>query len=133
VGRVANRISGAQFTLDGETHKLEANEGNHTLHGGAVSSGIRDLALKQQQQQQWKAGSKRVQQHTACVRAVRAAVTLLNLCTGLYAESMHVTTAMLLLLLLLQVRWSKVMWSASVSSDKLSATFMRTSYNGEAG
>jgi hypothetical protein len=41
--------------------------------------------------------------------------------------------SLLLLLLLLQVRWSKVMWSASVSSDKLSATFMRTSSNGEGG
>ncbi|WIA23574.1 hypothetical protein OEZ85_000293 [Tetradesmus obliquus] len=66
VGRVGNRISGAQFSLNGETFKLEANEGNNTLHGGAV-------------------------------------------------------------------RWSKVMWSASVSSDKLTATFMRTSNDGEAG
>lgn len=34
VGRVANRIGGAQFTLDGTTHKLAANNGPNTLHGG---------------------------------------------------------------------------------------------------
>ncbi|XP_043717921.1 galactose mutarotase-like [Telopea speciosissima] len=34
VGRVANRIGGAKFTLDGKTYKLVANEGNNTLHGG---------------------------------------------------------------------------------------------------
>lgn len=34
VGRVANRIGGAKFTLNGVTYKLNANEGNNTLHGG---------------------------------------------------------------------------------------------------
>ncbi|KAI4336021.1 hypothetical protein L6164_014599 [Bauhinia variegata] len=34
VGRVANRIGGAQFTLDGKTYKLPANDGKNTLHGG---------------------------------------------------------------------------------------------------
>ncbi len=33
-GRVVNRISGAQFELDGNTHKLVANEKNNTIHGG---------------------------------------------------------------------------------------------------
>jgi aldose 1-epimerase len=33
-GRVANRISGASFTLDGRTYKLAANAGPNTLHGG---------------------------------------------------------------------------------------------------
>jgi aldose 1-epimerase len=33
-GRVANRIAGARFTLDGKEHRLEANNGPHTLHGG---------------------------------------------------------------------------------------------------
>nr|AFK41318.1 unknown [Lotus japonicus] len=33
-GRVANRIGGAQFTLNGIHYKLIANEGNNTLHGG---------------------------------------------------------------------------------------------------
>ncbi|XP_009593213.1 uncharacterized protein [Nicotiana tomentosiformis] len=34
VGRVANRIGGAQFTLNGTLYKLIANNGNNTLHGG---------------------------------------------------------------------------------------------------
>lgn len=33
VGRVANRIGGAHFTLDGKTYHLPANDGNNTLHG----------------------------------------------------------------------------------------------------
>lgn len=33
-GRVANRIRHARFVLDGETHRLAANEGTHQLHGG---------------------------------------------------------------------------------------------------
>ncbi|HEY0705418.1 MAG TPA: aldose epimerase family protein [Polyangia bacterium] len=36
VGRVANRIKGAQFTLNGATHKLAANNGPDHLHGGPV-------------------------------------------------------------------------------------------------
>ena len=36
VGRVANRIAGAQFELDGETYKLAANNGPNCLHGGKV-------------------------------------------------------------------------------------------------
>ncbi|CAO2816278.1 unnamed protein product [Amaranthus hypochondriacus] len=34
VGRVANRIAGAQFTYDGIHYKLQANEGKNILHGG---------------------------------------------------------------------------------------------------
>jgi aldose 1-epimerase len=34
VGRVANRIAGAHFTLDGVEYKLAANNGTNTLHGG---------------------------------------------------------------------------------------------------
>jgi aldose 1-epimerase len=33
-GRVANRIAGAKFTLDGKEYKLAANNGPNTLHGG---------------------------------------------------------------------------------------------------
>src|SRR5262245_34791678 len=33
-GRVANRIGGAKFTLDGHEYKLDANNGPHSLHGG---------------------------------------------------------------------------------------------------
>ncbi|EGV61617.1 hypothetical protein CANTEDRAFT_115073 [Yamadazyma tenuis ATCC 10573] len=34
VGRVANRIGGAKFELNGNTYQLAANEGANTLHGG---------------------------------------------------------------------------------------------------
>ncbi|GAB4831634.1 hypothetical protein Ancab_005645 [Ancistrocladus abbreviatus] len=34
VGRVANRIGGAQFTLDGVQYKIVPNDGKNTLHGG---------------------------------------------------------------------------------------------------
>lgn len=34
VGRCANRIQGASFTLDGEVYKLTANNGSNALHGG---------------------------------------------------------------------------------------------------
>ena len=33
-GRVANRIGGASFTLEGKEYKLEKNNGPNTLHGG---------------------------------------------------------------------------------------------------
>ncbi|KAM3707397.1 hypothetical protein ACB098_02G023800 [Castanea mollissima] len=35
VGRVANRIKDAQFTLNGNLYKLVANEGHNTIHGGS--------------------------------------------------------------------------------------------------
>jgi aldose 1-epimerase len=38
IGRVANRISGARFTIDGTTYELAANDGRNHLHGGAVRS-----------------------------------------------------------------------------------------------
>jgi len=34
IGRVANRIAGARFELDGTTYKLPANSGKNTIHGG---------------------------------------------------------------------------------------------------
>lgn len=34
IGRVANRIAGAQFELDGKTYHLNANNGKNTIHGG---------------------------------------------------------------------------------------------------
>lgn len=34
VGRVANRIGESQFSLDGETYRVAANNGAHHLHGG---------------------------------------------------------------------------------------------------
>jgi aldose 1-epimerase len=38
VGRVANRIGGARFVLDGVEHVLHANEGENHLHGGRQTS-----------------------------------------------------------------------------------------------
>ncbi|KAI8384423.1 aldose 1-epimerase [Radiomyces spectabilis] len=34
IGRYANRIGGAQFTVDGQEYHLEANNGPNALHGG---------------------------------------------------------------------------------------------------
>ncbi len=34
IGRVANRIAGARFTLQGKTYRLAANNGESSLHGG---------------------------------------------------------------------------------------------------
>lgn len=36
IGRVAGRIQEASFNLEGETHRLEANDGCHHLHGGTT-------------------------------------------------------------------------------------------------
>jgi aldose 1-epimerase len=34
IGRVANRIAGAQFELEGRVHQLAANNGKNSIHGG---------------------------------------------------------------------------------------------------
>jgi len=39
IGRVANRIGKAQFTLDGKHYKLPANDHGNTLHGGTTGFG----------------------------------------------------------------------------------------------
>ncbi|KAL6520366.1 hypothetical protein OROMI_032546 [Orobanche minor] len=44
VGRVANRIAGAKFTLNGTVYKLNANEGTNMLHGG--KKGFSQVAWK---------------------------------------------------------------------------------------
>jgi len=36
VGRYANRIGQAKFTLDGQEYKLATNRGPNSLHGGAT-------------------------------------------------------------------------------------------------
>lgn len=45
VGRHANRIGRARFTLNGETYKLDANEGANQLHGGSMGFGTRLWSL----------------------------------------------------------------------------------------
>ncbi|KAL4354934.1 hypothetical protein GQ457_06G041850 [Hibiscus cannabinus] len=44
VGRVANRIEGARFSLNGAQYKLPKNDGNNTLHGGP--KGFADVVWK---------------------------------------------------------------------------------------
>ncbi|KAF8390231.1 hypothetical protein HHK36_024756 [Tetracentron sinense] len=44
VGRVANRIGGAQFSINGTHYKLVANEGKNMLHGGL--RGFSDVVWK---------------------------------------------------------------------------------------
>lgn len=36
IGRYANRIAGAAFSLNGQTYQLEANDGANCLHGGSA-------------------------------------------------------------------------------------------------
>jgi aldose 1-epimerase len=50
-GRFANRIAGAQFTLNGQTYHLIANNGANTLHGGpnALDKQVWDVAPTQVQ------------------------------------------------------------------------------------
>lgn len=36
VGRVANRIAGGRFTLDGRAYSVPVNDGANSLHGGAI-------------------------------------------------------------------------------------------------
>lgn len=36
IGRFANRIAGASFTIDGKTFRLEANDGDNSNHGGSL-------------------------------------------------------------------------------------------------
>lgn len=46
VGRYANRIAGAKFTLNGQSYALLANEGPNTLHGGGYGWHKRWWALE---------------------------------------------------------------------------------------
>ena len=48
VGRYANRIAGAAFMLDGQTHRLSANDGPHCLHGGADGFDLRRWQVEAQ-------------------------------------------------------------------------------------
>lgn len=48
VGRVANRIRGGSFVLDGVEHRLDTNQGRHTLHGGSGGFDRREWTLVDQ-------------------------------------------------------------------------------------
>lgn len=53
VGRLANRIGGAQFTLDGRTHRTDPNfRGRHTLHGGSDGTDLRLWTIRAQAEDQ---------------------------------------------------------------------------------
>jgi aldose 1-epimerase len=58
IGRVANRIANARFTLDGVEYKLAANAGPHSIHGGVKGFGL----------VVWQARPLPVQEHAAAVR-----------------------------------------------------------------
>jgi len=45
VGRYANRIANARFTLDGVEHRLTANDGPNTLHGGRRGLGRAEWSM----------------------------------------------------------------------------------------
>ena len=46
VGRVANRIAGGRFTLDGRTYQVPANDGPNALHGGPEGFWCRPWAIR---------------------------------------------------------------------------------------
>ena len=45
VGRVANRIAGGRFTLDGKTYQVPVNNGPNSLHGGTVGFDKRNWSV----------------------------------------------------------------------------------------
>lgn len=47
VGRYANRIGGARFSLDGQTYQLAQNSGPNCLHGGKIGSRLRVFDVRQ--------------------------------------------------------------------------------------
>lgn len=58
MGRVANRIANARFTLDGVEYKLAANDAPHAIHGGRKNFG----------QVVWQAQALPPTEHSASVR-----------------------------------------------------------------
>ena len=46
IGRVANRIRGATFKLDGRVYRISANEGQNSLHGGVVATHVDSTVLQ---------------------------------------------------------------------------------------
>lgn len=60
IGRYANRIGGAKFTMDGREYHLTANENGNTLHGGnGLAGGARGRAADLQQIYHGKGDSAR--------------------------------------------------------------------------
>lgn len=51
VGRVANRIANACFSIDGEYYQVSANQGVHCLHGGQDNFSYRVWSISQQSAQ----------------------------------------------------------------------------------
>jgi len=47
VGRYANRIGNARFSLDGQTYELAQNSGPNCLHGGKIGSRLRVFEVRQ--------------------------------------------------------------------------------------
>ena len=58
IGRVANRIANARFTLDGVEYQLTANSGRNQIHGGRKGFA----------QQVWQAQTLPPSEHEAVVR-----------------------------------------------------------------
>lgn len=50
IGRHANRIQGASFTLNGKVYQLEKNDGNNHLHGGKYGFAFRVWECRQEDQ-----------------------------------------------------------------------------------
>jgi aldose 1-epimerase len=48
IGRYANRIANARFTLDGREHRLAANDSPHCLHGGLKGSRFQVFDARQE-------------------------------------------------------------------------------------
>jgi aldose 1-epimerase len=63
IGRVANRVEGANFTLDGKVYTLDANDGSHTLHGGTggLADAIWDMDIDGQHAVQFRMKSKHLE------------------------------------------------------------------------
>ena len=65
VGRFANRISGAAFTLGGERYTLDRNDGRNMLHGGLTAGIKRCGKRKPYQPKNMRGSSLRAFQKTA--------------------------------------------------------------------
>ncbi|WP_137679967.1 aldose epimerase family protein [Aurantiacibacter suaedae] len=46
IGRYANRVAGARFSLDGKTYQVSQNDGENSLHGGAEGFDKRNWTLE---------------------------------------------------------------------------------------